>query len=150
MSTKSITAIIIVLALIALGGIYYITKNSPSNTEKTQNENVSAPTTETKEEPGAQKESEEKEEYVVIYTDSGFSSEITKIKIGETVIFKNESAGEMWVVSAPHPIHTAYPEFDAKRGYKKGENYSFTFTKKGEWKYHDHLIAAHRGTVVVE
>lgn len=149
MNKKFNIAIIIVAAIVVLFGIFYMIKNKITNiktkTENTQNENVTTEKTETKEEPSAQKE-----EYIVTYTDSGFSPEITKIKIGEIVVFKNESASEMWVASAPHPTHTAYPEFDAKQGYQIGESYSFTFTKKGEWKYHNHLSASQRGTIIVE
>lgn len=156
---KSIIAIIIVLALVALGGIYYITRNEPLNSEtgaeNAQNENTDAIETETTEteinkEAKVQEETEEKQEYIVKYTDLGFSPEVMKIKVGETIVFKNESAGEMWVASATHPTHTVYPEFDAKRGYKNGESYSFIFNKKGEWKYHNHLKAAERGTIVAE
>lgn len=51
---------------------------------------------------------------VVTYTDSGFSPNNLTIKNGQTVTFKNEGPGDMWVASAPHPTHTDYPEFDAK------------------------------------
>jgi len=40
--------------------------------------------------------------------------------------------------------------FDACGGLKTGESWSFTFGEVGEWKYHDHLIAGHFGTVTVQ
>jgi len=165
---KSIIAIIIVVALIALGGIFYITKNGPksaeTNTEKTQNESINAPTTETKKEPNAQKESEEKEKHIITYTDSGFSPETIKIKAGETVIFKNQNSKLVWPASAMHPTHIVYSEtalnehcpdttniaFDACKGMPQGEEWSFKFDKIGSWKYHDHLNAAYRGIIIVE
>ena len=56
----------------------------------------------------------------------------------------------LWVASNPHPIHTDYSDFDAKRGYAKGERYSFTFFKQGTWKYHNHLNSGESGVIVVE
>jgi len=31
-----------------------------------------------------------------------------------------------------------------------GGSYSFTFTKAGTWRYHNHSNASHFGTVIVE
>ena len=59
----------------------------------------------------------------------------------------NES---FWPASNIHPTHMIYPEFDAKRPVASGKDWSFTFTKKGTWRYHDHLNPEATGTVVVE
>src|SRR3989338_4537211 len=75
----------------------------------------------------------------ITYSDNGYSPQIVTIKMGQTVIFKNESSGPMWTASNPHPIHTLYQDFDARRSYDPGESYCFTFLKKGEWQYHNHL-----------
>ncbi|MDQ1284435.1 MAG: hypothetical protein QG620_783 [Patescibacteria group bacterium] len=87
---------------------------------------------------------------VIAYTDSGFSPKTVTIKAGETVMFRNDSSVGMWVASAPHPVHTDYPEFDAKKAYAKGEAYSFTFEKTGTWKFHNHLKSTDFGSVTVE
>jgi hypothetical protein len=72
----------------------------------------------------------------------------------------------MWVASAMHPGHAVYngtslsehcknkkPNsteiFDQCVGIKPGESWSFTFTKEGEWKYHDHITSGRYGTVNV-
>ena len=86
----------------------------------------------------------------VTYTDSGFSPSTLTIKKGETATFKNMTSGSMWVASSPHPAHTDYPEFDAKRGIAPGETYEFTFTKTGSWKYHNHVNLGKYGTIVVQ
>jgi len=104
------------------------------------------------------------EEYVVTYTDSGYSPATLKIEKGEKVIFKNQSSRSMWPASAVHPTHRVYsgtsldehcPDttstaFDACKGFLPGESWSFTFNKKGSWKYHDHLNPGATGTIVVE
>lgn len=103
-------------------------------------------------------------ENIVIYSDSGYSPSNIAIKIGDTVIFKNESSDKMWTASAAHPFHSAYggtsmekhcPDdeniaFDQCEGIQKGESWSFKFDKKGEWKYHNHLNPSDIGTITVE
>ena len=86
----------------------------------------------------------------VTYTDSGFSPSTLTIKKGETATFKNMTPGNMWVASSPHPAHTDYPEFDAKREVAPGETYQFTFAKTGNWKYHNHVNLGKYGTIVVQ
>lgn len=88
--------------------------------------------------------------HVVNYTDKGFSPASLEIKAGETVQFVNNSNGGMWVASGPHPAHTAYPEFDPKRNILSGEIYEFTFTKIGEWKYHNHTKSGMYGAIIVK
>lgn len=89
-------------------------------------------------------------ENVVTYSETGFSPSILRVKAGTIVVFKNGESEAMWVASNPHPIHTDYSGFDAKRGYANGESYSFTFAKPGTWKYHNHLNPGEGGTIVVE
>ena len=100
----------------------------------------------------------------IIYTDGGFSPSPLTVKAEEIVVFKNESAREVWPASAAHPTHTVYPGsdiekcdsavpgemFDACGPVMPGESFSFTFKEVGEWAYHDHLNASYFGKVVVE
>ena len=82
----------------------------------------------------------------VVYTDSGFSPQTLTVKVGTTVTFRNESESQMWVGSDPHPLHTHHPDFD-QLGDER--TYSFTFTKTGNYHYHNHLDPSHVGTVMV-
>lgn len=86
----------------------------------------------------------------VTYTASGFTPVSVTIKAGDTITFKNNSGVDFWPASAPHPTHTNYPEFDAKQGIASGATYSFTFTRVGSWKYHNHLNPASTGTITVQ
>ena len=100
----------------------------------------------------------------VVYTDSGFSSNSLSIKRGEAVIFENKSSRNMWVASAMHPSHRAYPDtdiqkcgveeaknmFDACKGFAPGTSWSFTFNEVGTWRYHNHLDARDFGNITVE
>lgn len=95
---------------------------------------------------------------IITYTNAGFSPSPLTIKAGETVIYKNESSRSFWPASASHPTHAVYPVyggcinsiFDACKTYAPGESWSFTFTVKGTWGYHDHINASYFGSVVVE
>ncbi len=96
---------------------------------------------------------------------SGFSSKTTTIKAGDAVRFVNkDSSRQHWPASDVHPVHTVYPGsglnkcgtadassiFDACKGLALNEEWSFTFSEKGSWSYHDHLSTSLTGTVVVE
>lgn len=99
----------------------------------------------------------------VTYTDAGYSPAEVTIPLGGTVTFVNQSSKNMWVASAMHPDHVVYsgtklsehcPDtagtaFDQCRGDTPGSSYSFTFTKVGEWRYHDHIDATKFGKVIV-
>lgn len=99
---------------------------------------------------GTSSQNEQPAAAVIEYTDSGFSPQSVTIKVGETVKFTNASSGSMWVASAPHPVHTDYPEFDAKKTYVKGESFSFAFEKAGTWKFHNHMDPTKFGSIVVQ
>lgn len=85
----------------------------------------------------------------IIYNDKGFSPSKLKIKKGTTVIFINTSSNLLWVGSNPHPQHTDYPEFDSLKGLLSKTKYQFTFDKKGNWGYHNHLRPKHKGMIIV-
>lgn len=100
----------------------------------------------------------------IIYTDAGFEPGTITVSQGDTVVWQNNSSVQMWVASAIHPTHTAYPGsniekcgtteegnfFDQCGAVSAGSEYSFTFDQEGEWGFHNHLNANHTGTVIVE
>ena len=102
--------------------------------------------------------------YEVIYTDAGYSPKEITIKAGDTVTWNNQSSGGMWTASGMHPSHVMYsgtsmdehcPDtsntaFDECVAHQKGESWSFTFTKAGTWRYHNHINASRFGSVVVQ
>ena len=100
----------------------------------------------------------------VMYTSTGYVSQTYSVKAGDTVTWVNQSTNPMWPATAVHPTHTVYPGsgiakcataeesviFDACKPIAPGEEWSFTFTEKGSWGYHDHLSPNYRGTITVE
>lgn len=88
--------------------------------------------------------------YEIKMTNNGFEPSTLTINKGDTVKFVNNDDTNRWPASAPHPTHTDYPEFDAKKGILAGSSWSFTFDRTGAWKFHDHLIPTMFGTVTVK
>ncbi len=95
---------------------------------------------------------------VVTYTDSGFSPASLTVKKGGTVTFKNTASDAMWVASNPHPIHNGYPTtggcvsstFDSCSNIAPGQSWSFKFDLAGSWGFHNHLNPSEGGTIVVQ
>lgn|SRR3989338_5165687 len=85
----------------------------------------------------------------VVFDGTQFTPSSINIKVNDYVIFRNKSSVEFWPASAPHPTHTDYPEFDAKKAIAPGGKFQFQFQKAGAWKYHDHLNSSVYGVVNV-
>lgn len=87
----------------------------------------------------------------VDYVDGGFSPKSITVKAGTTVTWTNKAAAkQMWVASAVHPTHQLLPGFDQLASVGKSGTYSYTFTKVGSWKYHNHVSPSDTGVVIVE
>ena len=87
----------------------------------------------------------------ILYDGKTFSPSTLTVKVGTTVTFKNVGkSDDMWPASAPHPTHTNLPDFDSKRDIKIGESYSYTFTKVGDWGFHNHENPTANGKIVVQ
>ena len=101
-------------------------------------------------------------ERLITYTSAGFVPSSATVGKGDTVTFVNESGNDMWIASVVHPSHKVYggttlsnhcgdgPDNDAfDQCGTGGTTYSFTFDKVGEWKYHNHVRSADRGSITV-
>jgi plastocyanin len=101
--------------------------------------------------------------YTVRYTDDGFSPDTLTVPEGTTVTFVNESSRNMWVGSDVHPTHTLYDDTNLREHCVDGKpsatsfdqcgvsgSYTFTFSKLGMWRYHNHVGAADKGVIIVE
>lgn len=144
--------VLILIALIVLGGGFFLLKNNQAPQEVAQ-ENSDTPIP-------VESEGFETGGALVRYTEEGFVPATITVPLGTTVMFVNESSREMWVGVDEHPTHTGYDgtsrsehcgegESTAFDQCRRGDSYSFTFTKAGTFDYHDHVNAMFRGTVVV-
>jgi len=78
-----------------------------------------------------------------------YNPETLTIQRCTKVVFKNQDNVSYWPASNLHPTHGIYPEFDPKQPVEAGQEWSFVFEKKGNWKYHDHLAPSIRGVINV-
>ena len=166
---KKIIITILVVLVVAVGGYILLNNyNQPSSLVMNEQESQEQQVNQSDLEVNAgdvQVTIETAKTYEVIYTDSGFSPSPLAIKVGDTVVFKNQnSSGGMWVASGQHPSHMAYsgtslgqhcPDttntaFDECKSDQPGQSWSFTFQKQGEWGYHNHVRATHFGKITVE
>lgn len=142
MSKKYIAAAAIIILVIA--GAWYLTR--PPKIQEVTNP------TQTEE------ENKQFEKNTVYHTNDGFAPNPLNIKVGETVLFRNDGSRPTWIASAMHPTHTVYPTtggcigstFDSCVGIEPGKSWSFKFDFVGSWKYHDHLNPTSFGTIIVE
>lgn len=156
---------IFVIIIILITGIYFVirkpstqpaqsTDTREQSSEQAQIKDLSGKNVQNNTESATNTEqtssAEKTSKIVVNYTDNGFNPSSLEIKKDQTVQFVNQSSDGMWVASGPHPAHTNYPEFDAKKNIPSGEIYEFTFAKVGEWKYHNHVSSGKFGSVTVK
>lgn len=149
---KKIIIGVIAIVVLVLGGWWFFGQNNQAPVTQTIAPEKNLPMT------------AETKVYEIIYTDAGFSPSTLTVKAGDTVTFKNQSSGGMWVGSAMHPTHIVYSgtslkehcpddtnaSFDECQSVSNGESWSFTFTKIGTWGYHNHANASKFGKVVVD
>jgi hypothetical protein len=86
---------------------------------------------------------------VIVLKNDGFHPSNLTINKNETVFFKTERNRPFWPASDEHPTHSIYPEFDAKAPVDANNTWSFTFTRAGEFRFHDHLSPSFLGTIKV-
>jgi plastocyanin len=152
--------LILVIIIVAVG--FWIWSANRASAPANENENMEAAGIEgiTGTTPAEQ---EENRTVTVTYTASGFSPSSITVQPGDTVVWKNESGGNMWVASAVHPSHETYdgnnlsahcsPSYSGPAPFDQcgnGTEFSFTFDKIGNWKYHNHLDSSKFGEVIVE
>ncbi|NRH21069.1 hypothetical protein HOO68_03430 [Candidatus Gracilibacteria bacterium] len=85
----------------------------------------------------------------IIYTNSGYNSDFIEVSIGVPILFWNQSDFPMWTASDPHPLHTDFSSFDARRAYAPGGLFVYVFKTTGTYAYHNHEKSNHRGIIRV-
>ena len=87
---------------------------------------------------------------VLTLTSDGFVPAELRVKVGERITFVTTTGKPFWPASDPHPSHTFHPELDPEKPVPPETSWSFTTTKPGTWRYHDHLAPYYTGTLIVE
>lgn len=121
--------ILVVAAILALGG----------NVNKTQ-----APQSQS-----APQQNEPPQTVNVSVESSGFSPATLTVKAGSKVEWVNNSGSDISINSDEHPTHQLYPELNLGH-IPNGSSTSLVFNKPGTYTYHDHYNPDRTGTVIME
>ncbi len=163
MNRNSIITLIIV-AILVVGGIFYISPNKEVTTTETAIEEATSttPVTSTETDSGLEISVGDVQtgNVTVTYTDSGFSPSTVTIKQGTKVTFVKSGSKNMWVAVDEHPSHMEYSGTSRQEHCPDtvgtsfdqcatGSSYTFTFNKTGVWDYHNHVMASDEGKVIV-
>lgn len=87
--------------------------------------------------------------YTVSYRSGVFSPTNLRIHAGDTVRFKNESFFGIRIVSDPHPAHNQLFGFDSVGDVPQGSYFSYTFSEKGIFGYHNEKKPEEQGMIIV-
>lgn len=164
---KNLVIGVIVIIVLALAGFWLFGFSSlmAPTVKVVENDNtVPADAMDDLDNPMAQSNPAIPPPHEVVYTNAGYAPSSLTIKVGDTVIFKNQSSGNVWTGSAMHPAHMVYSgtalkdhcpdlendDFDQCQNAGPNTSWSFTFTKAGTWGYHNHAQATYFGKIIVE
>lgn len=153
MKTKVIIGLVIA-ALIGAGAFFVLKNNSDdSNAEVTPTtESTQTTQADTKEETTkADTTVSDTDDAVttITYSNGGFTPSSITVKSGGKVTVKNDSSRTLDFESGPHPAHTSNSELNAGT-ISAGKSETFTVTDKGTFSIHNHVLASHEATVIVE
>ncbi|HVF69275.1 MAG TPA: cupredoxin domain-containing protein [Xanthomonadales bacterium] len=139
--------IVVIVLLIVVGGFVLVKNNSTTVLPTKNSENQTQETDQ--EEDNDEDDKDNEGEHEITLTGSGFEPSTITVKVGDEVVWKNESGGESTVDSQDHPTHLRYAPLNLG-SFEDGEDHELVFDKKGTYGYHDHLHPDREGTVVVE
>ena len=129
-----------------------VIRDEPKSTSKPKSEPEVTKKSEIKLTPEEKKTTTppESKPHTVLIIKSKFEPANLTIGVGDTVKWLNKNNRPHWPASDSHPTHDIFPEFDPLKGFGLEESYSFTFTRRGTWFYHDHLYPNLVGKIIVK
>lgn len=89
----------------------------------------------------------------ITITKDGISPKTVTVTSGTAVTFLNNDVTTHHIASNPHPTHTDLPGFDDVNTSAPGASYTFIFTTKGTFGFHDHEnpnASAFQGKIIVQ
>lgn len=157
-------SLIIALIIVIGGVVYFMTRPSVAPKNENANQEVTNTNVATNEPPRSFQTNgngnENADNSVIIpppttqavtISSSGITPRTFTIDVGTVVTFQNQDSVSHQISSNPHPSHSDLPGFDLVIG--AGVSRSFTFSRAGNWGYHDHLSpfdSKFQGTVTVQ
>lgn len=138
----------VVAVLVIAGGVYALTRKSSDDSKKVST-TTPATVTPTKSDATAGSDLSQLAPNTINYVDAGFGPDNLSVKAGTTITIKNSSTSEIQFASDPHPAHTDNTELNVGL-VAGGASKSFTVTKVGVWKFHNHLNPNQTGQITVQ
>lgn len=87
--------------------------------------------------------------YTVFYSGGVFSPTNLQINVGDTVRFFNDGLFAIRIISDPHPEHNELPGLDSISDIPSQGVFSYTFTQRGIFGYHNEKKPEQKGTIIV-
>lgn len=87
--------------------------------------------------------------YSVYYGGEVFSPTNLRIHAGDTVKFQNTSPVSVWVISDPHPSHSALVTLNSGAPLLPQGVFAYTFSAPGIYNYHNELNPNETGLIIV-
>lgn len=87
-------------------------------------------------------------DYNIIVDSNGFSPKTITILIGSRVLWKNQTDKEVSIYSDGYPTNPKYPILNLGN-FQPGFSVQLIFTQAGTYTYHNGLILAQTGTIIV-
>jgi plastocyanin len=126
--------------LVAIVGIYDITKKSPTPTPAVTSTKAAVASA-NQQLPPAQ----------VSTTAAGFVPETVTVKVGQGIVWTNTDTQDHQVASDPYPTDNALQGFNDTQKEDPGAVFEFVFNKAGTYTYHDDLNPYKlKGTIIVK
>lgn len=165
-NTSKITTIVIILAVLAVAGIYFYSRTAKAPTlENSQNSAVptvsaTPPQSTTtsnsngvksaKPTPTLSNQGENLGSNIQVvevdYDGSKFIPQTSNINVNDWVFFKNKSTVSFWPLSSGN----VYLAFNADKAVLPAGEFKFQFTKTGTWQFNDKLNPSATGTIIVK
>jgi plastocyanin len=134
--SKTVLFVVLLVLVVAVGGLlgwyFLIERPNGVNDNRNGNTEVLMPPKNT-----------------VWIVNGNFTPAVVTVKAGDKITWVNKDEFKRRVASDPHPDLSALPEL-VSSDLAKGDSFSFSFTSKGEWGYHDFLNPIKKGKIVVQ
>lgn len=156
-------AIIAIIVLAILGGVFYfyskkeakaptVENNQPATEQNQTPAQTTTPQTQTNVKgntgadytppqapSGGENIGSNIQVYEVDFDGTAYSPNSSNLKAGDYIFFKNKSTENFWPVAGSANTIAAYPNFNPSAAIAPGAEYRFQFSKPGSWSFGDNL-----------
>lgn len=133
---KKVLAVVLIILIVCVGGLltWYFTKEKPigTNTNISNAAQVIIPPKNT-----------------VWIVDGNFTPAVVTVAVGDKITWVNKDIYKRKIASDVNAGTDPMPSLTSSE-MSEGDSFSFSFTNKGEWIYHDTLNPIKKGKIIVQ